>query len=418
MRSAGDIELWLAERKKRFPTKARLEERKKEQRELNEARRAARKDKESTVKFSAELKEKQKADVKADAKSKRREEAKNKRKEQAREKNHIVDKGEKKAQILPEEQEANMTSDSVAAKAKLKMEKLRRLLEKEERRVARAEAKVARLKFMTNNHAGSAESPPLKAEKIERSDSVETEKGNQIKSQTDIKLEMESPIKIDEVGLLKVETSDTTHRDMMNIAEGGIESTSSEDKVLEATSKMLDPLTPTSQPSQSSLPEHVSNQDLSSMTVRPVTQNPNIPRPIDHNPKSMAKDLTLDTSVSPVSSSESVSSLSSSSISISSDLEDDTSDDSSSSSTSSSAPDQRPLKRTQPSRVAPTRRPKTKTICRNFLQRGRCKKGRMCRFRHELPERGNLATIQRNQLRQARREGKRERMSLHQRVSF
>lgn len=410
LKSANEIDVWIAERKKRFPTKARLEEKKKQLREMREIHRAAKQDREATANLNAEAKERQKAEAKIDAKAKRKEEAKAKRKGHAKER--PVDEAKVKpiTQVAVDKKETTAASDSVASKAKLKMEKLRKLLEKEEKRVARAEAKVARLKAEANDHAASTEQSPSKEiEKTKRSEGVEIEKGLKDEPPADGKLETMNAIKANEDTLVKNENVDMSQSKNMDVAKDDIEQVDSEDKTLDVSSEVLDPLTPTSQPSQS---------ELSLITIEQLPQTANMSLSIEHNSRGLTNPFGLETDASPISSGDSISSSYSSSISMSTDSEEDTSsDDSSSSASSSSAPESRPSKRTQPEKVAPPKRSKTKTICRNFLQSGRCKAGSRCRFRHELPERGNLAKVQRKQQKQARRDGKRQRVGLYQRVS-
>ena len=420
MKSASEVEVWIAERKKRFPTKARLEEKRKQMREMREIHRVANQDREATAKLNAEAKERQKAEAKIDAKAKRKEEAKAKRKEDAKEKHNKEAKKKQKIRDVTDEKETAMISDSVASKAKLKMEKLRKLLDKEEKRVAKAEAKVARLKAEANNYAGSTD-PSLSTEigKIKRSESVEIEKGLNDGPQAAVKTETVSNAKVDEDTFVKHEILDMAPSNHMDVAKEDIGRVDIEDKTLEVSSKILDPLTPTSQPSQSGLPETGTERDCSPIIIEPVAQTTNTSLPIENSSHDLVNTFDLKIDNSPISSDGSIASSSSSSISMSTDSEDDTSsDDLSSSASSSSAPESRPSKRTELEKVAPPKRPKTKTICRNFLQSGRCKAGSRCRFRHELPERGNLAETQRKQHKQARRDGKRQRVGLYQRVGL
>ncbi|KAJ9195470.1 hypothetical protein DTO166G4_3091 [Paecilomyces variotii] len=117
LQSQADIAAWIEERKKRFPTKQRVEERKKAQEEAQRARNEA-------------LKQKQK----------QREEAKQRQKE-ARAKQEQA-KEERKAAA-----EGSADPLDAAAKARLKADKLRRKLMKEEKRVAKAEADAERARL-------------------------------------------------------------------------------------------------------------------------------------------------------------------------------------------------------------------------------------------------------------------------------
>ena len=119
LRSASDIAAWIAERRKRYPTKVRAAEAAERKRQLQEARKAARESQQAArAKAIAEAKEKREQKVEDDKKKK-----KNKKDKVAKEQ-----KG---------------SSEDAAAKARRKVEDLRRRLEKEERRIVKAEAKIS-----------------------------------------------------------------------------------------------------------------------------------------------------------------------------------------------------------------------------------------------------------------------------------
>ncbi|KAL1965987.1 hypothetical protein VTN77DRAFT_4927 [Rasamsonia byssochlamydoides] len=109
LQSPAEIAAWIEERKKRYPTKARIEEKKKAMEE-------ARKQKEM-----------------------QREEARRKQKEARAQKERA--KSERK------EQEQSIDPIDAAVKAKLKAEKLRKKLMKEEKRLAKAEADAERARL-------------------------------------------------------------------------------------------------------------------------------------------------------------------------------------------------------------------------------------------------------------------------------
>ena len=107
----------------------------------------------------------------------------------------------------------------------------------------------------------------------------------------------------------------------------------------------------------------------------------------------------------------------SSSIISSMDYEDLTSSSGSSSSESDSednGPDQASSKRRGPVQVAPPMRIRKNSICPDFLNRGRCRRGNQCTWLHELPKRGIRNVPRREVVQHAQ---KRERVSLYQRVS-
>ncbi|KAL4888690.1 nuclear fragile X mental retardation-interacting protein 1-domain-containing protein [Aspergillus ambiguus] len=118
LQSAEDIAAWIEERKKRFPTQARIEERKKAMEEAKKAREEAARQKEQ-----------------------RRQEMKRAQKDQARDAANPMDE---------------------AAKAKQKADKLRRKLQKEQKRVEKAEADAerARMKVEELQKATSSQGTP------------------------------------------------------------------------------------------------------------------------------------------------------------------------------------------------------------------------------------------------------------------
>ncbi|PGH18473.1 hypothetical protein AJ80_04443 [Polytolypa hystricis UAMH7299] len=125
LQSSTDIAAWIEERRKRFPTRARVEEKLKEAEERKQAVKEARKAKASAA---ALHREKEQEEVKRrlnDAKAKKEQE-----------------KLDRKAL-----RQSTMDPADAAAKAKLKAEKLRRKLMKEEKRVAKAEAEAEKARL-------------------------------------------------------------------------------------------------------------------------------------------------------------------------------------------------------------------------------------------------------------------------------
>jgi hypothetical protein len=110
LKSATEIALWIEERKKRYPTQARVEEKKKE---LEEAKKAKDKQREETQRQQRETRAQQ-----------------------------------ERAKREQKEKEAGHADPiDAAVKAKLKAEKLRKKLLKEEKRVAKAEADAERARL-------------------------------------------------------------------------------------------------------------------------------------------------------------------------------------------------------------------------------------------------------------------------------
>ncbi|KAL2854300.1 hypothetical protein BJY01DRAFT_205873 [Aspergillus pseudoustus] len=128
LQTTAEIAVWIAERRKRYPTQAKIEEKKKA---IEEAKKA-------------------------------KEEAMRKRKEQTAMR-------EKKVQ-----DRAALDPADAAAKAKRKAEKLRRKLEKEERRIAQAEADAERVRSLQESQKATTTQPTPAPEKGEPGSELNT----------------------------------------------------------------------------------------------------------------------------------------------------------------------------------------------------------------------------------------------------
>lgn len=311
---------------------------------------------------------------------------------------------------------ASVVPNDAAAKAKLKVEKLRRRLEKEEKRVAKAEARASRLRVEVNDDKVESLAPGVSAvvKKRKRSESVPSEKSIKREEDQEVKLEVEAPLetevatapRLDHRGSIKMEGNDgeSGHTKLLFL----------EHKAHLPSTITHDPLTPTSQLSISEASEPEPERTSVKSAAQPLESPSNPAQPHDQmgNPEEQ-HGFNIDQSS--VSSSVSVSSSSSSSLSLSTDSEDDsTSSDGSTTSSSPSGPESRSIRRTQPDKAPAPRRRHGRIICRHFLHNGHCKKGDGCRFRHELPERGSRPERRKH----GKREGKRQRIGLYQRVSW
>lgn len=118
LQSPADIAAWIAERKRRFPTKARAAEAAEQRQQREQARRKA---------YLAQV-ERRNRQVKEPKENKRQKANEHAERRNARDAQKIRQR--------PEE------SEEAATKGKRKVEKLRRQLKKEEKRVAKAEAKA------------------------------------------------------------------------------------------------------------------------------------------------------------------------------------------------------------------------------------------------------------------------------------
>lgn len=404
LQSPAEITAWIAERKKRFPTKARAAEAAERKKQNEEAQRLARQAaKESQERRRAEAKERQEKS-KAEAKEKRdKQEAAAKEKRENSKETGIV-------------QHVSGDKDDAALRAKLKVEKLRRRLEKEERRIAKAEAKAARNTAEARPTTESSnQHQSLNNKKRKRTDSLESSgmKGGEVEEVSTRAEPTESILKVGS-SALQIAVNDAVAEEakvVMIAANAPINSNNVERDTAQ------NPLTPTSQPSildiehRTPPPEPSRNHlDIAAQNDAAANNNTVIEANTSDNPN-----LSLSITSSDISSGSDYDSTSSSGSSSSS----------SSPSDSDAAPETAPSKPPNPARVPPPKRRKAKTenvICRNFLRNGRCARGEKCHFKHELPEKGSLSKAERRQAREVKakaREGKkeRERKGLYQRVS-
>ena len=335
LQSQSDIAAWIAERKKRYPTKARIKEAAEQKRQLQDAQRAANEARrEKQEKRKAEIKDRQKLD----------------------------------------------DLNEAAQKAKLKAEKLRRQLKKEEKRIARAEAEAAKAKneatAVTSSKVTSNQGTESKKRKREGS-VVSTASGiangrNEVKVESmDSKIAGDSLVQ-DEV--VKSGTPDQTPDQTSATAEPSTL----------ATEALVDPVQPTDAPSAT-----IPDLPLSEETHAPVPEVGNKSTLPEGSHKSANTDEDDSMSMSNSSSDtlsdddNDTSSIGSSSDGNDNDNDDDDDDD-------AEAPDEAPSPSNGPLRVPPPKREKPKTmICKAFLQKGHCKRGDACKYRHQLPKRGN-----------------------------
>lgn len=246
------------------------------------------------------------------------------------------------------------------------MEKLRRQLAKEERRIAKAEAQATKDKVELSTEVDRTNTPALENENKKRKRSDCGGFGNANLEDTD---------------LVKA-------------------------KPQEAASTVPGPLTPTSQPALADDERHPppkaliadgasGHVNLSTGQEGDGTSFPDMAQAIQDSSVSMS-DTSPDSSST---DSEDVTSSSGSSSNHDSDDE---------------APDETSIKRNGSERVAPPKRAKPKQICREYLHKGICKRGSRCKYLHELPERGSRGAGSQDV---KRAEGRKERVGLYQRVS-
>ncbi|OJD22006.1 hypothetical protein ACJ73_06655 [Blastomyces percursus] len=342
LQTPADISAWIEERKKRYPTRARVEERLKEAEEKKQAIKEAREAK--RAKENA-LRQQKCAD---------QEEARRLQKEARMKKEK--DKLDRKH--LKEEQQQSLDPADAAAKAKLKAEKLRRKLIKEEKRLARAEA--------------HAEKARLRAEAS--------------KIQTNGTLEGKA-------------NPDATSSSPAEHAPTPAVSDASKPALPEAEGTQADDQTESQEPQQeppASKPEHMTPADESQAPITEHVANnigPNAPETIDsieHTPQvnghASVPAITGNNLSSELEVSDSLSSSGDDS-----DLDDETSSSGSNSSSeedgdsTSSEPEQATIRREQPDRALPPAR-QPKALCRQFAKTGQCRRGNRCKFLHEASD--------------------------------
>ncbi|KAI4288811.1 MAG: hypothetical protein L6R35_001923 [Caloplaca aegaea] len=362
LQSSSDIASWIQERKKRFPTAARKAE--------SDARL---------------VKQRQERDQKIEEK-----------------------RNAFEAERLLKRQLKTLEKDKQAAteKAKLKVEKLRRKLKKEERRIAKAEVKS--LKHTTPEAQSNC------ARGIKRKRSRSDPKPEDVDDYSDFLVE-DQPVgsaKGRNVDIAVIAGSGTVSRANDRPAS---EIQGWEEAEVEHASLMPGPLTPTS---QTSMPEreHEVGQSAQAATEKAdhqgQTSEPVEGRQVlDAAPRSDEK------------ASSHAASMASSSMSVSSDdtLDGDEDDETSSSGSSSGSscavdtdseePEIATSRRAGAQKVPPPQRKHKpdRALCRDFLRTGRCRRGKRCRWRHALPDRGQKKVPEANLSRP-------ERKSLHQRL--
>lgn len=472
LQSFADIAAWIQERKNRFPTKARMEEQKENQRQLKasqQAKRQALKESNKSKELAKPMeKQKPTTNFKGEAESK---------------------DGEKGCIVTAE-----------AAKSKSKLEKLRKELRKQEKRIAKAEAKASRLQSEANKYQPEGFVHLAETTNIKRLDSDRPDE-EVIDEIQEIRLEVVSQAicteptsalhKASETKnwIISTENEDLKPKDKSpnpSLDQGKLSSGKANDKStpeeavaeyhdikLEDIELPTEPFTLPLEMNSSSarngeevgrepfaLPlevkssstkngEEAGSGDGNSLltgdnAIVKLTTNPLAP--VSHPSPVCSEEQVLsgqNAQPHPIESatSQSTSALSStqppigpevailinsdgqSISSVDSSSNTDSGDDitsssgSGSSSSSSATPEAQPVRRA----LAPPNKRRqnqpAKNICHSFVNnRGFCRKGQRCRYRHELP--GSRPTIQGKKKNTSIRElgGKSQRISLYQRV--
>ena len=229
LQSASEIAGWIEERKKRFPTKARIAEKAERARQLREELQAARRNRESSARQNAEGKEREKSDAKAVRKAERK----------AME--GVDAKAKKENNSEEDSKENSLMPNGLAEEAKLKIEKLHRQLQKVEKRAAKAAAKVSKLKAEASRYEGvnQIKEPSPKSMKIEGPEHIET---------AELPTPNQGSKTVSDAIPLKEENLERLGHTNGEIALSGVDHTDAGDGALESSGKLPGPLTPTSQP--------------------------------------------------------------------------------------------------------------------------------------------------------------------------
>ncbi|PGH10774.1 hypothetical protein AJ79_05247 [Helicocarpus griseus UAMH5409] len=347
LQSSSDIAAWIEERKKKYPTRARVEERLKEAEEKKQAIKEARE-----AKKAKEIAVRQQKNAEQEEARRQLREARVKKEQ---------DKLERKAL---REQETLDPADA-AVKAKLRAEKLRRRLMKEEKRVAKAEADAEKARLRAESQrpptngiqerGGKADTASgLSAEHAPASQSAEPETTKTGDTQVDNQTDTEKP----------QPESSTVNPENSTFA----------DQAPNATTNPAATDLPTKFPEASGTVEQSSHVNgitpLSDVTGKSLSPNMEASDSLSLSPSE--DDLDLDDETSSSGS-------------------DSSSEDSDSS--SSSEPEQATSRREHPDRVLPPAR-QSKNLCHRFVKTGQCRRGKKCKYLHEMPDKAKAAVKQ------------------------
>ena len=351
LRSSADIIAWVEERKKRFPTKARAAEAAERRRQREEAQRAAKQTQmEVRTRKISQTRVKQRHRVDDDVER-------------------------KKIKEIGGTNRAHNEQGDEAVRAKRKVEKLRRQLKKEEKRIVEAEAKASL------------------GEDASRSKNDFQDYSTDHDANSKKRKRSPSPNSLEHVPSQILASAD---EDFMDFSDLVVQA-----EACPATT-VPDTSTPTSQsPDPSEMPDSLRDPSAVSVAMEEGAIGPD-------NVKGDRASVLSETLSSDLTSGT-----------LSTDREDVTSSSGSDSSDSENAPEEATSKRDGPESAPPPKRETSKKICKFYLQKGRCRLGASCKFKHELPERGSNVAKAKEAMavgKASQPEGRRERMSLYQRL--
>ena len=314
-------------------------------------------------------------------------------------------KQEKAAEERKDKEEAKLDPRDAALKAKMKAEKLRRRLVKEEKRVAKAEAKAEEARIRAEaTQIGPSSPQSLAAGTKRKRDEPEYPDGDtqnasniHVSAVNGVQNGLPNGTNEQEQDPEEITTAQKNEQSSVSNKEPAV---SLEDMIAAASTTISEPDIEGLQPSLA-VPNYVS-VPVEACAGAVTAPNGEVP------PKECMAETESD--------SDDTMSISSSSPEPSSD-DDDTSSDGSIS--GGDAPAEASSKRAGPERVPPPKRVKPKSICRQFLRSGHCKRGDRCDFLHELPERGSSRAVPeegRKLVRRGNEKSKSNRKSLYSRV--
>ncbi|OAX77987.1 hypothetical protein ACJ72_07709 [Emergomyces africanus] len=344
LQSPTDIAAWIEERKKKYPTRARVEARLKEAEEKKQAAKEAREAK------------REKENAARQQKNTEQEEARRLLKEA-----RILKEKEKLDRKALKEEQQSLDPADAAAKAKLKAEKLRRKLMKEEKRVAKAEA--------------DAEKARLRAEasKTRTNGTLEGEAKADTMSGSAAEHAPESE-QLDTAEPTLTKAEDTQSGNQADIEKTQQEPPTPNHEKIAPADEHQPPIT---EPVESHYPTNASETN-DALEHTPHLNGNTTQAAVTHNGLPSELEVSDNTFLS--RSSDDDSDLEDETSSSGSDSSSESSDDS-----TSSEPEQATSRREQPDRVLPPAR-QPKTLCRQFAKTGQCRRGNSCKFLHEIAD--------------------------------
>ncbi|KAI5300090.1 hypothetical protein KEM56_002740 [Ascosphaera pollenicola] len=332
LQSAADIQAWIEERKKKFPTKARIEEKMKE----------------------------------AEQKKAKVDEAKRVKQEENK---------ERREKFKAEKAQATDPADA-AAKAKLKAEKLRRKLLKEEAKVAKAEADAERANKLLQQNEVKA---------VEKSDDTADKAGVQVSGDVPLPATGPQVSALDQKADSNVEREKSPSSTLLDKVEAALSGAAvQDDGDADINAKDTDT---TSLPSQLEQEVLAVDEDWTSSSGSDTSSSSLLDD--SDGDSNIAAKIEVDASTEIIDAADGVIE----SIGQGNDEDSDSAPDQSTSKRAGPErvlPPARKADAQQPAQEG--KKGKSKQICNQFLKFGRCQRGQACKFLHERQVKANGAT--------------------------